>query len=473
MPAAVAVALVLGISPAVWAASPSPSPSAPPPAAPLPRQASDFFVPAEGSPTAGADGLFRAASPVPGGAIQEGLVAVYDLSEIADKVRIVRADDGCGISDDRVTCRTGSDGHLSDTPFSLVARPSAALGYAGVVTVRHTGRPGLPPAASTRIHIGVPKFGARALPDVTMPVTSALDAAPSIRPAFVNTGGPTPGTVLLKIWVVDTLPRRDKPALRFSRDFGNCHYAESGTHVYCEFAGPVRPGQWYTTGSELRAVNERCCQVQGMYQYVVSPVEVLTDSEIASYRAMPKGSGPPLGLQETQATAVVEGASASMRFRSQDAPAGLYFGERSVTIAGAVGDVARIEIPRPAATEGFPATADEVRVELPRGTSLAPTPKPGSFPSEEGWCSPADRTSRKFTCPRAGDRTMLAVRIDREVPGARGRVWVPVPPGDTAPSDNSVPIEMVVNGGAGTAPASDRAATPLAVAALLAAACGA
>lgn len=454
-----AVVLVLGSGPAVWAA-PGPPP------APLPRQASDFFVPAEGSPTAQADGLFRAAGPVPGGASEEGLVAAYDLSAVADKVGIVRVDDGCALSGDQVTCRPGSGGHLSDAPFSLVARPSAPLGYAGVVTVRHTGRPGLPPAASTKIHIGVPKFVARSFPDVTLPATSALDPAPPIRPAFVNTGGPTPGAVVLRMWVADTLPQRDRPALRFSRDFGNCHYSESGTDVYCEFTGPVRPGQWYATDAELRAANEKCCRTQGMYQYVVSPVEMLPDSEIAGYRAMPKGSGPPLELQETRATAVAEGTSAVMGFRSQDAPAGPHFGKQPVRIDGALGGVARIEIP-------MPATVKEVQVELPQGTSVAPAPKPGSFPSEEGWCHPADVTSRKFACARAGDRTMLAVRIDREVPGARGRVWVPVPPGDTEPADNSVPIEMVVNGTVGTSPTGDRAATPLVLAALLVAAGGA
>lgn len=455
--------MVLCAGPAVWAA-PGPPP------APLPRQASDFFVPAEASPTAPARSLFRAAGPVPGGAVEEGLVAEYDLSAVADEVGISRVDDGCSLSGDRVTCRPGSAGHLSDTPFSLVARPSAPLGYAGVVTVRHTGRPGLPPAASTRIHIGMPKFGVRSYPEVTMPVTAALEPAPPIRPAFVNTGGPTPGTVLLRMWVVDTLPQGDRHALRFSRDFGNCHYSESGTDVYCEFTGPVRPGQWYATDAELRAVNDNCCRTQGMYQYVVTPVEMMPDSEIADYRAMPKGSGSPLVLRETQAAAVAEGASAVMGFRSQDVPTGPHFGEQPVRIDGALGGVARIEIPVPAAVK-------EVQVELPPGTSLAPAPKPGSFPSEEGWCRPADPTSRKFACPRAGDRTMLAVRIDREVPGARGRVWVPVPPGDTEPADNSVPIEVLVNAAAATSPpgaaAADRAATPLTLAALLVAALGA
>lgn len=70
--------------------------------------------------------------------------------------------------------------------------------------------------------------------------------------------------------------------------------------------GPVRPGQWYATDAELRAVNDNCCRTQGMYQYVVTPVEMLPDSEIADYRTMPKGSGP----------------------RSQDAPAGPHFGKQ-------------------------------------------------------------------------------------------------------------------------------------------------
>ncbi|MFE1791478.1 hypothetical protein ACFW7J_24340 [Streptomyces sp. NPDC059525] len=63
----------------------------------------------------------------------------------------------------------------------------------------------------------------------------------------------------------------------------------------------------------------------------------------------------------------------------------------------------------------------QVHVELPEGISAAALPV-GHFPSEETYCGDWDRTVRVLTCG-GGDRTILRVRIDREVKGARGRIW--------------------------------------------------
>ncbi|RSS50669.1 TetR/AcrR family transcriptional regulator [Streptomyces sp. WAC07061] len=63
----------------------------------------------------------------------------------------------------------------------------------------------------------------------------------------------------------------------------------------------------------------------------------------------------------------------------------------------------------------------QVHVELPDGISSAALPV-GRFPSEETYCGGWDRTVRVLVCG-GGDRTILRVRIDREVKGARGRIW--------------------------------------------------
>lgn len=83
-----------------------------------------------------------------------------------------------------------------------------------------------------------------------------------------------------------------------------------------------------------------------------------------------------------------------------------------------------------------------VHVELPEGISAAALPV-GHFPSEETYCGDWDRTVRVLVCG-GGDRTILRVRIDREVKGARGRIWTSGKP--LAGSVRTGPLTVEVTG---------------------------
>ncbi|MFE2165403.1 hypothetical protein ACFXB3_10035 [Streptomyces sp. NPDC059447] len=444
---------------AAWAAVAAPTP---PPHGPEPLWPAAMFVPVEGTPAAEPGGRsFPARDTVPAGQRVTGIVVSYDLSEVADAVRVVRRDASCTVSGDVITCRAVGDYSLSPTPFALLAPASAPLGDAGTVTVRFTGRANLPPDWKVRLYVGPPEFHARQFPERAELPASSQGTPPPLRPAFVNTGGPAPSRVVLTVSVSDSMPGRDRvddptrrsdpgsaKSLKLPRVFRNCHYGVQGDTATCEFPGPLLPGHGYETDSEIRAENGRCCQAEGTYQYHVSAVEELSPTEVADYRAMPVGSGPALGLDEIDAPGLTGNASGSMSFRSADLSVGTRFHAKSATIEGMVGARTSLELPQPTATDGFAteASGGGVTVALPSGVSFAPAPEPGSFPSEEEWCAPADLSARHVTCQAGGFRTMIAVSIDRTVPGARGRVSTAVPPGDTDPSDNELPIEVVATG---------------------------
>ncbi|MEW1906190.1 hypothetical protein [Streptomyces sp. NPDC086147] len=460
-----AVVPVAGVSAAARAADTA---SATPPAAPPPGPAPEswwptaMFVPVEGTPAAELGGqLFPTLSPAPGGGRVTGIVVTYDLSEVAHAVRVVRPDASCTAAGEVITCRAIDDYSLAPTPFSLLAPASAPLGDAGTVMVRFSGRANLPPEWKVRVSVGPPEFHTRPFPERLLLPASSRGTPPPLRPAFVNTGGPLPTSVVLFISVNDSMPGRNRvedPARRSSpvlnetlklpRTFRNCHYSPRGDDAICEIRGRLRPGRGYETDAEIRAENSSCCQTEGSYQYRVSAFEDLKPFEVAEYRALPVGSGRALGLRSTDASGLTGTASESLSFRSADLSVGTRFYAKSVVIAGMVGAWASLELPQPTETDGFgaPVSGSPVTVALPPGVSFAPAPEPGSYPSEQQWCAPEDLSARSLTCAAGAFPTMIAVRIDQAVPGARGKVSVAVPPGDTDPSDNELPIEVLATG---------------------------
>ncbi|MFI5801615.1 hypothetical protein [Streptomyces sp. NPDC051561] len=231
------------------------------------------------------------------------------------------------------------------------------------------------------------------------------------------------------------------------RTFGNCHYSERGNTAYCELHGPFRPGQGYAADADFRALKGKCCRADGFYRYRVSALEQLSGPEVTEFRALPKGSGRTLALAETDASALTNTAEVGdVSFRSQDVSVGVYFSQRAPVVTGTVGGRVELEVPMPTSTSGFPFPKDDVRVELPDGVFLDRAPKVGTFPSEVGWCNPDDLTLRTVMCPQRGDITMLALRIDPGFSGAEGRISVPVPAGDTNPSDNAMPLKVTATG---------------------------
>ncbi|MEU9374219.1 hypothetical protein AB0D94_10655 [Streptomyces sp. NPDC048255] len=308
--------------------------------------------------------------------------------------------------------------------------------------------------------LDAPGFRVRAHENVMDLPDSGRGAPAPVTPAFVNTGPAAPGDVWLLLSVDDFhVGEYQSPTL--PAEFSNCSYAPRATEAYCRFPGPLVPGQGYETDAPFQAVNEECCRVRGTYTYQLWAHGSPGRPTEASLGNFPKGTGARLGLRPVDAATLTGGEVGTMEYQTRD-PAvhpGWRIPVRSLVLRGEAGGYVEQEIPFGRQTEGFPLPPSTVRIELPEGTSLAPR-KVGEHPSEETYCGVTQRTARTVTCHAGGDRTILRLRIDRRVEGARGTISVPVPPGDPDPTDNVRPIELQVTG-AVSAPPAARPGEPL------------
>ncbi|MFH9424244.1 hypothetical protein [Streptomyces sp. NPDC017529] len=375
-----------------------------------------------------------------------GVVAEYDLSEVAGKVKVTALHPRCRKAGHIVTCRLGDDeGAWRFRPFRMTPYPDAQGGMAGSVSERYTSRNGPGLTHSARIHIGVPEFRTRVHQDVELP-RSERGAPPPITPAFVNAGSTrTPGKVVLRISVADDGHKGRFQSPRFAPSFSNCSYPESetGTEViFCEFPGPLEAGQAYETDAPLQARNPDCCQVRGAYTYDVwAEGNEPLDATVQGSHPL-RGSGPVLGLKPVGADTVTGGTKARMGFRTEGftVPEGWSFPEKTMKIRGKVGEYVETDVLQADSADGVLQRAS-LRVRLPEGTSMAPLPLE-RHASDFSYCS---GRGREGTCAN-GYPSILRVRIDRPVPGAEGRIKAPVPSGDENPDDNERPVELEITG---------------------------
>ncbi|MEU2791606.1 hypothetical protein [Streptomyces sp. NPDC007100] len=375
-----------------------------------------------------------------------GVVAAYDLSEVADKVKVTALHPRCRAAGHVVTCQLGDDeGAWTFRPFRMTPYPDAQGGMAGSVSEKYTSRNGPGLTHSARIHVGVPDFRTRTHEDVELP-RSGRGTPPPITPAFVNAGSTrTPGKVVLRVSVADDAYRGRFQSPRFTSSFSNCSDSGTGTGrgvIFCEFPGPLEVGQAYETDAPLQADNPDCCQVRGAYTYDVwaEGNEPLDATARDSHPL--RGSGPVLGLKPVGADTVTGGAKARMGFRTEGftVPEGWSFPEKTMKIRGKVGEYVETDVLQADGADGVSRQAP-LRVRLPEGTSMAPLPLE-RHASDFSYCSGRGREGR---CAN-GYPSVLRVRIDRAVPGAEGRIKAPVPSGDENPDDNERPIELEITG---------------------------
>ncbi|UQX01620.1 hypothetical protein [Streptomyces sp. RerS4] len=330
-----------------------------------------------------------------------GVVAEYDVSALAGRVRLRDLAPGCAASPGRVRCVLRPAGPDRDVlPFTMTAPGGGAGGYAGTVTARFTSPAFAPVTHTARVHLGRPDFRLRVHRRTTVPAIDG-STAPPLTPAFVNTGAPAPGPVVLRVSVHGS---------RLAPDHANCAYSPDGREAACTLPGPPLPGQAYETDAPLRALGA----VRGEYAYAVTPLDTAPGGSGTREATWTHGTGPALGLKPVGADTLDRdrgyGEPGRMPFETDAAPPARGFLATPPTLRGRVGQ--EITIPL--------AYATNVRVDLPEGVSFRP-PELHTHPSEETYCgTPGARTTG---C--GGDRTYLRVRIDRRVEGAAGRIRGP------------------------------------------------
>ncbi|MFE1857821.1 hypothetical protein [Streptomyces anandii] len=368
----------------------------------------------------------------------------FDLSAFKGKADIygVHKGYGCVRSGFQVNCALGDikGGEGADfLPFHVKPRPDTAPGPAGTVTmtVRSADAPTI--RHTTQVIVGSPYLTTR---QGYSKLTGVRPGGPvSITPAFGNKGdtGVTGGITLMLNTTEATLPLR----------YRNCRYdkAVGATRAQCDLPGPLPAGTAFETAGPVTAVADRTAK-SGILGYSVwRTVDLDHLSRLPA--SAPRGTGEPLRLRPVDGgafTGIVarrsEWAGASVEFdstRKYDVEA------VGFTIKGRVGQVVDTQVPYPrgygwGAAGGY----DNLWVTLPEGVSLVEV-APESHSGDFLYCRPGPRKDGPVACPgpEAGG-TLIRVRIDRRVEGARGSV--------TAPSDRSADPDQSNN----TAPVTVR-----------------
>ncbi|GAU66564.1 hypothetical protein SSP35_03_02120 [Streptomyces sp. NBRC 110611] len=287
---------------------------------------------------------------------------------------------------------------------------------------------------------------------------------PSLTPAFGNTGPvAAPHGVVMRVTVTDA---RFDTGVGFPR---NCYRGQYKRTLFCEFPNPVSVGAAYETAEPLPEVYGRHYAVMGSYTYAVWPLgdpPAHTEDYKAEYE---QGTLPALGLKPV-AIGTLNGRDGEqqdgqdgqdrqdggdrqdsgerqrggeLRFVSHGYADKADWGIEGIKLRGRVGEYAEASIPAPTGA------AQEVRIEVPEGTTFAPLTRweREGLPSEIDYCT-RDEEDGNIYCSNVNWFVTLRVRIDRRVEGAEGRISVAEPAdGDTDPSNNAAPIKLEVEDG--------------------------
>lgn len=387
----------------------------------------------------------KASAATPGGG--QGWVtkieASFDISVFDGVAQIVGVNKsaGCVRSGSHVNCalqdvRLGEGDRV--TPFYVKPLPDRVLGPAGtlVATVRSANAPTV--RHTTRVIVGSPYLTARQFTKRATGVQPGGEVR--LTPAFGNKGdtGVEGGITLLLSTQEATLPLR----------YSNCRYdkATGATRAECDFPGPLPAGAAFETDQPVVAVADRTARSGGVQYSVRRTADLEYFAKLPA--SAPHGTGGPLGLRPTDGS----GFTGDVVSRSVAADGGLGFDSTQkydvqavpFTIKGRVGQVLDVTVPYPLGYGwGGKNTYDKMLVTLPQGISLVGV-DPGSHASEILYCVPGRDKGDPVVCPgpETGG-TMMRVRIDRRVDGARGSVRVPSDPStDPDQDDNTAPVTV-------------------------------
>ncbi|WP_369173062.1 hypothetical protein AB5J49_36185 [Streptomyces sp. R28] len=233
--------------------------------------------------------------------------------------------------------------------------------------------------------------------------------------------------------------------------YRNCRYnkATGATFAWCDFPGPLSAGAAYQTDAPVTAVADRTARSgNGNVSFTVWRT---VDADYLSRlpASAPHGSGGSLRLRPVDGsgfTGIDIGPSESARGGLAFETTQLYDVEAvGFAITGRVGQVTDITVPYPRGNGwSRPDGTGEIRVTLPEGVTLIDVP-PEPHSGDTPYCYPDPQQEHRAACPGPQPPgTVMRVRIDKRVDGARGRV--------TAHSDPRIDPNQVNN----TAPVTVR-----------------
>ncbi|MGW1839820.1 hypothetical protein [Streptomyces sp. NPDC002067] len=371
-----------------------------------------------------------------------GVKVTLDLSAFAGRAKIGRVNKGygCARSGDEVVCALddikSGEGAIF-TPFEPEVLRDAPQGPAGRMKMTVTSANATTLHHTTEVVVGAPRLTARQ----EKPVTGVAPGGEMrLTPAFGNQGDTSTGDGTVVTLTTEQATLRPR--------YRNCRYDKPvrPTRAECAFPGELRPGTAYETDAPLLAVADESAQ-RGRFDYAVYRAHERSDAQYGPLLgpSSPRGTGPVLGLRP------VDGRGEEFTADSNDAD-GMAFSGREFTtdrvddvravpfpIKGAVGETVMADVPFAKDFAG-----KEVRVTLPEGLSTASV-DPAGYPSELTFCRTTGR--RTAVCPFTSYGTVLPVRIDERVDGARGEVRAPSDPAtDPWRKNNTAPVTVVYTG---------------------------
>ncbi|MEU0603542.1 hypothetical protein ABZ484_35765 [Streptomyces sp. NPDC006393] len=208
----------------------------------------------------------------------------------------------------------------------------------------------------------------------------------------------------------------------------------AATFAWCDLSGSLPAGAAYETDGPVTAI---------------AGPEARTGDVLSRLPASaPRGSGAPLRLRPVDGSAFTgvdlrrsefAGGRLSFETTQKDDVEAVGF-----TIKGKVGQVLEITVPYPMG-DGWtpPGRSGSLLVTLPQGVTLIDVP-PESHSSDIPYCYPDPDKEGRAVCPGPEPPgTVMRVRIDRRVEGARGSVTAHSDPSvDPDQRNNTAPVKV-------------------------------
>lgn len=367
----------------------------------------------------------------------------FDLSVFEGRAQIydVHKGYGCVRSGFHVDCALGDiksgEGAIF-LPFNVKPEPGTAPGPVGALTMTVRSANASTIRHTTRVIVGSPYLTARQ----NYPRRTAVRPGGEIplTPAFGNKGDTSVEggvSVLVSAHEATLLPR-----------YRNCRYnkATGATFAWCDFPGPLPAGAAYETDAPVTAVADRTARSGNVSFTVWRTVDADYLSRLPA--SAPHGSGGSLRLRPVDGS----GFTGIDIRPSQSAGGGLAFETTQLydveavgfAIKGRVGEVTDITVPYPRGNGWSPPDGmGEIRVTLPEGVTLIDVP-PESHSGDILYCYPDPQHEHRAVCPGPEPPgTLMRVRIDKRVDGARGGVTAHSDPRiDPNQANNTAPVTV-------------------------------
>ncbi|WP_329216729.1 hypothetical protein OG352_12425 [Streptomyces sp. NBC_01485] len=380
--------------------------------------------------------------PSKGGERAHNVKVVVDASGLAGIARL-GDNRACEAEGPIYTCGYGDlqngDGE-SYTPLTLLGVDGVEPGDSGTVTYTATADNAPTITSTTRMTVGGPTLSAPGREEAVNGLAPGKPA--TVTPQLANnTGFPAQQPVALQVNVSD--------GLTLTARHSNCFYAgPTPTSAWCTFPTKPAPGAAYRTSAPL--------------VYTVTAPDKLTGEVTYAWSSAPqkpadhtvRGTGAPLTLVRTAAHKDF-GDSQGRVAVTTDVQAD--YRPVTATVRGRVGDTVKVRLGVDALGPGRPPGDEELgyfEVVPPEGTTV--TSIPYTFEDDGGkWaCDRPGTPGGAFICEIGYDSFLEArhedgttaidfhIRIDRQVPGAKGTIST-YNPFDRTPGNDvaAIPLE--------------------------------